>query len=141
MFVVVLCVLDHDVLCTFGQFAGEEAGRAGKYGETGHHGTLRQNGVVGDRTAVLQYAVPADHTVLSDVHIGADLGGIHDAVLVDEHVIADVHRNEANTGGEKSWLDGIERRYSSQIVQSKHTYPFENFLNGGLITVRELSTQ
>lgn len=97
MFVIVLRVLDHDVLRALGQFAGEETRRAGEYREAGHHCTLRQNGVVGDRRAVLQYAVPADHAVLSDVHVRADLGGIHNAVLVDEHVIADVHRDEADT--------------------------------------------
>ena len=98
MLVVVLRVLDHDVLRAFGQFAGEEARRAGEYREARHHGALWQYGVVGDRRAVLQYAVPADHAVLADVHVRADLGGVHDAVLVDKHVVADVHRDEADTG-------------------------------------------
>lgn len=37
-------------------------------------------------------------TVLADVNVGADLRGVHHTVLLDEHVIADVQREEGHTG-------------------------------------------
>ena len=70
----------------------------------------RQNSSVLDITTISDGASSTDDTVLADIDVGVDHGGVDDATLADIDVIPDLERKEGNSFAKlfKRWpYDGL----------------------------------
>ena len=116
--VVALGEVCHHVLGALGQLAHHAPGRPGDPNTRHHYSLLCDTSIAGlydilpaegwdngfwrkdcailDVAAVPDGAPSPDHTVLADVDVGVDHGGVDDAPLADVDVVADLQREESH---------------------------------------------